>query len=305
MKVDFGVLKKKLEVLVMLLKKVSLPGLEGVAIFEVLRLYVQALQQRNINDRAAAVSFHFFMGIFPSIIFLFTLIPYAPIPNLQQQILDTVAAALPEGVYKAVKWPLLDIVRNRKAGLLSFTLVVSLWISSNAFHGLLRAFTASVWVSAPQSFWRQRGQALGLTLAFFALITFFAMLRSVKISWIEEMNMPKGFQVMLPYLTGLISFALLYGFIQWMLQWGASGFARRGFFSAGATAATLFLVLFSKAFSYYLEHFPSFNDVYGALGTIPLFLSWLFLSALALLIGFELNVSIGQARSVQGFQKNP
>jgi membrane protein len=303
MRAVFPVLRKKWQGIVWLLKKVSLPGLEGVAIFEVLRLYVQALQQRNVNDRAAAVSFHFFMGIFPSIIFLFTLIPYAPIPNLQQQILDTVAAALPEGVYKAVKWPLLDIVRNRKAGLLSFTLVVSLWISSNAFHGLLRAFAASVWVSAPQSFWRQRGQALGLTLAFFMLITFFAMMRSVKASWLLELGLPKGFELMWPYLTSLLSLVLLYGFIQWMLQWGATGYARRGFFSAGATAATLFLVLFSKAFSFYLEHFRSFNDVYGALGTIPLFLSWLFLSALALLIGFELNVSIGHARSIKGFNK--
>lgn len=302
MKFGLQDLKHRWQTLVLLMKKVTLPGLEGVSIFEILRLYVQALQQRNINDRAAAVSFHFFMGIFPSIIFLFTLIPYAPIPDLQQDILDTVAAALPEGVYKAVKWPLLDIVRNRKAGLLSFTLVVSLWISSNAFHGLLRAFTASVYVSAPPSFWRQRGQALGLTLAFFTLITLFAMLRSVRVTWLTEIGFPANWQWFWPYASGLLAFVLLYGFIQWMLQWGAPGFARKSFFSAGATAATLFLILFSKAFSYYLEHFRSFNDVYGALGTIPLFLSWLFLSALALLIGFELNVSIGHARSVKGVQ---
>ena len=68
------------------------------------------------------------------------------------------------------------------------------------------------------------------------------------------------------------------------------------FFSPGAFMATLFVIITSLGFSYYLSHFAQYNKIYGSIGTLLALLIWLNLNAFILLMGFELNVSIRNAR---------
>jgi len=60
--------------------------------------------------------------------------------------------------------------------------------------------------------------------------------------------------------------------------------------------ATLLAILASIIFSYFVNHFAPFNRFYGSIGTLIAMMFWLNISALALLMGFELNASIKNAR---------
>ena len=53
---------------------------------------------------------------------------------------------------------------------------------------------------------------------------------------------------------------------------------------------------FNKGFSAYVNNFGQYNKLYGWIGTLMIILIWLYLNSIALLIGFELNVSIKAAR---------
>ena len=59
--------------------------------------------------------------------------------------------------------------------------------------------------------------------------------------------------------------------------------------SAGALVASLLWLAASGAFSYYVSHFASYDKTYGPLGTVVIFMMWLFLSAFVVLFGAELN----------------
>ena len=56
--------------------------------------------------------------------------------------------------------------------------------------------------------------------------------------------------------------------------------------------ATILAVLTSLGFTYYINHFSSYNKIYGSIGTLIILMLWLYLNSLILLIGFELNASI-------------
>ena len=82
------------------------PGLPEVKLSEVVLSFFRSLSSSRINMRAAAVSFDFFMALFPSIIFLFTLTAYLPIANFDQLLLETIHDVLPDYTYKTIEQPL-------------------------------------------------------------------------------------------------------------------------------------------------------------------------------------------------------
>jgi membrane protein len=69
------------------------------------------------------------------------------------------------------------------------------------------------------------------------------------------------------------------------------------FFSPGSTLATFLFILTSLGFSAYVNHFGPYNKLYGSAGTLMIILIWLYLNSIAILIGFELNLSILAARA--------
>jgi membrane protein len=67
----------------------------------------------------------------------------------------------------------------------------------------------------------------------------------------------------------------------------------------GALLATALWLAASSGFRLYLQNFGSYSAVYGAIGTVIVFMLWLYLSGLALLVGAELNAEIQKASQRQ------
>ena len=76
------------------------------------------------------------------------------------------------------------------------------------------------------------------------------------------------------------------------------------FISPGSIVATMLFIITSLAFSAYVNNFGQYNKLYGSIGTLIVILIWFYLNSVALLVGFELNVSIKAAVSANGKIKN-
>ena len=71
-----------------LIKRIILPGFNRVPLYDVIIFFLKRFNENELQTRARALAFSLFLAIFPTIIFLFTLIPYIPIDNFQLQVLQ-------------------------------------------------------------------------------------------------------------------------------------------------------------------------------------------------------------------------
>jgi len=68
-------------------------------------------------------------------------------------------------------------------------------------------------------------------------------------------------------------------------------------FTPGAIVGVVLWLAISSGFGLYISHFNSYTATYGALGGAIIFLTWLWLSSMALLFGAEINDVVGQLRT--------
>ena len=74
---------------------------------------------------------------------------------------------------------------------------------------------------------------------------------------------------------------------------------KAGFISAGSTLATLLVVLTTFGFNFYVDNFSRYNVLYGSIGTLMVVMLWIYFNAISMLLGFELNASIYNAKLSQ------
>jgi membrane protein len=278
-------------------KILILPGFSPLPFYTVASFFFQEIGKDELVNKASSLSFNFMLAIFPAIIFLFTLIPYIPIDNFQDQLMSLIALILPAEAYAAVNTTLLDIVKNQNSKLLSFGFVFALIFSTNGVHTLMVAFNKSSLIMETRSWFKQRLVAIFLTvLISFALIFGLVImtigeyiidflkseLRFKDSIWLYLLNLGRWLILIIIY---FVTIASLY-------RYGPANAKKWKFFSAGSWMATILAVLTFWGFSYYINNFGTYNKLYGSIGTLIVLMIWLYLNSLVILVGFELNASI-------------
>ena len=84
-----------LNLVVRFLKKIKLPGFEGLSIYDLLEMYTIGIVEGALTTRASAIAFSFFTAIFPFLLFVIIIIPYIPFEDFQGQFLGFLDSFLP------------------------------------------------------------------------------------------------------------------------------------------------------------------------------------------------------------------
>ena len=152
---------------------ITLPFFDDVPLYDVGVFFWKGLVDGAISIRASAIAFNFIpIAIFPAIIFVFfTLIPYIPIENFQQQLLQLFANVIPQNAYLAIKGSIEDIVTQPRGGLLSFGFLAAFYFSTNGIVAIITAFNGTIHSIETRSWYNQRLVALGLAVILIVLMT--------------------------------------------------------------------------------------------------------------------------------------
>ena len=283
--------------LVALTKRLHIAGFEGLPLHSVLLFFIRGIRRGALKTRASALAFDFFLAIFPTIIFLFTLIPYIPIENFQENLLSLLKEFLPQSAYEATQSTIIDIVKHERGGLLSIGFIAALYFSTNGFHTMIDAFNKSYHTSETRTPLEQRMTSLLLVFIFTILVVIAIGLIIVseimlyKIRFRDELT---SFLIIAGRL--IIIFALVFIVISFMYYLGPAKKTRWKFFSAGSMFATILVIITSYGFAYYVNNFGQYNKLYGSIGTLIVIMLWIYFNSVILLLGFELNASIQYAK---------
>lgn len=303
--------------LIKYLKDNSMIGFHGVPIYDVIVFVIHEVQRDDLFTRANSVAFSFFLSLFPTLLTVFTLLPFAlsffsiwfpQLDGFNETLFDEISAIMPNASKEFVVGFVQEITSTHGArpALLSFGFVLALYFSSNGMLAMMHAFDKSyVKTFKRRNFFKKRLIATALTLLiglFIAASVTFVILGDVILNWMTEITrLTAATAILLSILRWVIMLALYYITIGSIYRYGAATIKRFSYFSPGVTLATILSLATSVAFSFYVDGFDrydSYTKFYGSIATIIIVMLWLQFNALILIIGFELNAAIAVKRDL-------
>lgn len=273
-------------------------GFGGSSVLEVAKVFVREARSSKLNLRSAAVTYNFLMAIPPTLLFLFSLVPYLPLGDVHDTLITAVQLVVPDPtVSGSINAVLSDFLNNERTGLLSFGVLLTLFFSSNGMMGLMRSFDRALPVYRRRSGLRKRGVAIGLTLMLMLVVILMLaglVLQSEALNGllVRVFDSPTAIRIT----SLLIIVGLMFLGISAIYRYAPSLKQRFPFVSAGSVTATVLCVLTTGVFFFLVSNALRYNQVYGSIGTLIAFMVWVYLNTLVILLGFELNMSILLAR---------
>ncbi len=281
-------------------KRISLPGFDGVPIYDVGVFFYRGLTEGYITSRAAAISYSVFLAIFPFLIFLFTIIPFIPIENFQFSLLGIIKDFMPRLAYESVQDTIIDIVTRPRSSLLILNLILTLYFSTNGVNSLIEAFNNTYHsIETRTSFKQYLISVIIVLINSFLLIIAIGLITfgSSLLSWLlpDSIENSAIMIFLLQLLRWLIILGLLLMAISIIYYLAPAKHKSFRFLTAGSLLATILIVITTLGFNFYVDNFASYNALYGSLGTLMIVLVWIYINAISLIVGFELNASIRTA----------
>ncbi len=155
-------------------KKIILPGFEGLSLYDLYIIFYAGLVKGTFSARASAISFSFFMALFPFLLFILNLIPFINfIDDFQLEFLAFIDSLLPPETSEFFNDIFYDIAARKRGGLLSIVFLLSIFLMANGVNAVFTGFEFSYHTKKNRSIIRQYIIAVGvsLILALLLLIT--------------------------------------------------------------------------------------------------------------------------------------
>lgn len=271
--------------------------------YQLLMILKSKLLKFDIDVRAAAVAYNFTLAIFPTIIFLFSVIPYIPVEHLDLQILNLLSEVMPIGIFEEAKVTITEIVSKPRGSILSFGFIFALYASTSGMMALMRAFNMTNETAEKRGFIKSRLIAvmLNFMLTFVLMISIVVLIvgRFAVDFLFDEGILNRDFNF---YIFQIISYFVVFSvfFVTIsVIYYIAPAIPKRWkFFNSGSITASILTIIITNLFSYYLSNFASYNRLYGAIGTLIALMVWFYLIALILILGFDINASIEESKEV-------
>lgn len=270
--------------------------------------YGEGFSIPHLTERAAAISYNFIMAIPPTCLFLFTLIPSLPFVSkraLKHQLHGLITDIIPaqtnnQGIIQFVD----GFIDGSKIGLISFTFILSLFFASNAVMGLMRSFNKDYIGFQKIKGLKKRWRAIKLTVLLFSLLLLCFILLLMQGNLLNLLGITnRHVRHIILYGKWIFIIGLIFYSYAFIYKYAPSTKERWKLVSPGAVIATSLSIIATIAFSAFVNNFGRYNILYGSIGTIMVLMAMIFLNSLAVIIGFEFNLSINSLKSISEEKK--
>jgi membrane protein len=248
---------------------------------------------------AAGLAYYFLLALFPLLIFMAAALSYVPIPNLFNEILNLMAKLVPGDAMGVVRRIIQGVLHPPHSGLLSFGVLATLWAASGGFAAMIDALNIAYEVPETRPYWKTRLLAIGLTFVVGGLVVIglgFTLVGPRFGEWLaNHLDVGPVFVAVWPIMRWgivLLSIVLAVELLYFLAPNVKQGFA---YTLPGAVLGVSVWVFASLGLGIYLREFANYNATYGALGGVIALMLWFYVSAVAILVGGEINSELLKA----------
>jgi membrane protein len=271
-----------------------------------LRIVWQAIVHL-VNDGgmtyAGHIAFMTLFSSFPFLIFLTTLAAEIGQMEAARDFVTMALGALPEEVSAAIRPAIEEVMSTRRTGLMTISILASLWATSSGVEALREALNQAYGVEEPRSIWFCRLQSLAFTIIFsicIILIMLVLVVGPVVWSYVQPLlELPWEWGWSYEALRYSVAVALLYLVVALLYRWLPARHLPRREILPGAAVTVVLWVALASLFSLYLQNIGRFSVTYGSLGGIVLTLMFFYISALIFIFGAEINSARRRAEAAR------
>ncbi len=292
-------------------KRIKFKKLNDISLYMLLGFLMKGISNQIFALRVGAVSWAFFFSLFPFLLFLFSVLPYAPLYQEIQTLLfsEFIPRILPERITNEVIGYVSQTAggkSGRSIGILF--IILTILLSSNGITVMINGFNASHSVYAK----RRRGihnRLISVVLTFF--FVFFIIVQLILTyytnfiwSYIEEYGAFLKVPTMV-HVLNFVSASLFYFTSLVMLYYYGTNLKQRfRNVAPGAVMATILFFVTLMGFQYYIKKFNYYDLLYGSVGLVMIMMIFIYINVLLIMIGFELNAAIHFAKNRKLEEKN-
>lgn len=258
--------------------------------------------KRRLMGLSAEMAYNAILALFPAILAILTAIGLFE-DSLQQtfhNLASQLSEVAPDEALQLMRDFAKEINLTKNRGLFSLSFIVAIWASSGALSAAMNALDQihEIPPEKTRPFWKAKLISLGLTIGSFLLLVIASFLVFISDLVLQIVVDKSGASVLLT-VWRLLSWPLALGIIAtssaFIYRFGPSRWSHGTPIMPGAILAAISWAILSGLFRIYVTNFGNYNKVYGAVGAVIVLLLWLYMTSLVLLLGDQLNVTVGEA----------
>jgi membrane protein len=265
---------------------------------ELIRRTLKESSDDDCLGLAAQLAYYLLLALVPAIVFLVALASFFPADTIAQM-LGSLRAFAPGDVVQIVEEQLQRVANGQQGGLLTVGIGMALWSSSAAIVSVTDAMNRAYDIEEGRPWWKVRLVAIALTVGLALFIIAAVALIIVGPTLAEQLASRFGLGAVFEWSWKILQWPVVFGLVAMALAllnyFAPDAEQDWEWITPGALLSTLLWLIASLALKLYLANFADYNATYGSLGGVIVLMLWFYLSALAVLVGSEMNAEIEHA----------
>ncbi len=268
-----------------------------------IRRVISGVLAQRLPSLSAEMAYNTLLALFPAVLAMLTAISlFEPLTNSFERLTGRLSEVAPVDALNLIEDFASDIMDGGNSGLFSVSFLVALWVSSSALSAAMRALDHIHKIPKPlmRPFWKAKIISLGLTIGTLVLVILASTLVFISdwaIQYLANQSttlapwLLRGWRLLTwPVALGIMSLAFAF-----VYRFGPSRWSPNKPLFPGAVMAAVSWAVISNLFRLYVSYFGNYNKVYGTVGAVIVLQLWLYMSSLVMLIGDQINVTVGES----------
>lgn len=277
-----------------------LPGFQGIPFVTVMRLFGKSLVKGILFQRAAAMTYRFFITCIPMAMALFSILSLMG-TNMQRHVLNAFKFVIPHYAWPVANQMIDELLSRQNNSLVWIFLAMGLYFAVIAINSFLNSLRSSYYEVPTRNLFKQLFLSLQIFFIFVAMVFLIVLIfvfTSRLLQYIDVYTLHNTvlYSNAVSVLRWVLVFAAIYLLISTLYYFVPADKANYRFFSAGSSLATILVVILLSVVDFYFSDFADYNFIFGSMGALITVLLWIYWDAIVILACFDLNVSIAEAK---------
>lgn len=276
------------------MKKKSKGFLRKTVIFLV--MFIKKIGDDDIFALGAQLAYYMVLSFIPFLMFLMTLVGFSHLNS--DAVLNLLSNVMPTEAFNLIQSTVIEIVDREQTGLLWISIALAILVSSSGFKAVIKGLNKAYGVKETRSYIKLKliSMIYTILLALIVIATLFLFVFGDVIGdfFIKVLEHPEFIYYiwnMLRYVVVILIMILFFMFL-----YNATPCVRLGWLEVipGAVITTLGWISISYIFAYYVNNFSNYSRLYGSLGAVFMFMTWMFITSMILILGGEINAVLAE-----------